>query len=131
MVRSSSPGVIYDQPAGLPHITTWRAGGCPSGTYSERMRAEGWYRDPYGLHTDRWFSDGQPTDLVRDGTVESRDTPPSARYSGALVESAEEPPEGGADLRRADEAESGRPPGTRTREEIWAISETEASGGLD
>jgi hypothetical protein len=68
------------------------------------MRAEGWYRDPFHLHTDRWFSDGQPTSLVRDGTEESRDAPPSATYSGPLVESVEVPPEDGLDLRRADEA---------------------------
>jgi hypothetical protein len=24
------------------------------------MHAEGWYRDPYGLHADRWFSNGRP-----------------------------------------------------------------------
>jgi hypothetical protein len=28
--------------------------------------AEGWYRDPYGIHQDRWFSAGTPTSLVRD-----------------------------------------------------------------
>jgi hypothetical protein len=92
------------------------------------MRAEGWYADPFGLHTDRWFSDGRPTDLVRDGKVESRDAPPSAAYSGPLVEAAEVAPEGGIDLRRADEAESGRPPGTR--QQIWAAIETAASGGM-
>jgi hypothetical protein len=92
------------------------------------MRAEGWYEDPFGLHTDRWFSDGRPTDLVRDGKVESRDAPPSATYSGPLVEAAELAPEGGIDLRRADEAESGRPPGTR--QQIWAAIETAASGGM-
>jgi hypothetical protein len=69
---------------------------------------EGWYTDPYGLHDARWFSDGRPTKLVRDGTEESYDDPPD-----------EPPPERpkpieghgashGDDLRRADEA---RPPG--------------------
>jgi hypothetical protein len=38
--------------------------------------AEGWYRDPYGAHEDRWFSDGHPTSLVRDAGAESRDEPP-------------------------------------------------------
>jgi hypothetical protein len=28
------------------------------------VEAEGWYRDPYELHTDRWFSAGRPTALV-------------------------------------------------------------------
>ena len=105
--------------------------GCPS-VETEltlgSMRAEGWYQDPYGLHTDRWFSDGQPTDLVRDGKVESRDAPPSAPFSGPLVESVEVPLEEGLDLRRADEAEGGRPVGTV--KQIWAGIETAASGGL-
>jgi len=94
------------------------------------MRAEGWYQDPYHLHTDRWFSDGQPTDLVRDGDgkVESRDAPPSATFSGPLVEAVEVPPVDGADLRRADEAEAGRPPGTA--QQIWAGIETAASAGV-
>jgi hypothetical protein len=29
------------------------------------MAEEGWYVDPYGLHDDRWISDGTPTVLVR------------------------------------------------------------------
>ena len=92
------------------------------------MRAEGWYQDPFKLHTDRWFSDGQPTDLVRDGKVESRDAPPSATFSGPLVEAVEVPPVDGTDLRRADEAEAGRPPGTARQ--IFAGLETAGSGGL-
>jgi len=31
------------------------------------MAEEGWYSDPYRLHEHRWFSDGKPTALVRDG----------------------------------------------------------------
>lgn len=42
------------------------------------MNAEGWYLDPYGLHDERWFSDGSPTALVRDGRTVSQDTPPTA-----------------------------------------------------
>jgi hypothetical protein len=37
---------------------------------------EGWYRDPYGRHVHRWFSAGEPTDLVRDDGVTSQDPPP-------------------------------------------------------
>ena len=40
------------------------------------MRAQGWHRDPYGVHGERWFSDGKPTRLVRDEGVESYDAPP-------------------------------------------------------
>jgi hypothetical protein len=35
--------------------------------------AEGWYRDPTGRHEQRWFSDGAPTALVRDGELDARD----------------------------------------------------------
>jgi hypothetical protein len=34
------------------------------------VKAQGWYRDPYSVHEDRYFSDGQPTKLVRDGGSE-------------------------------------------------------------
>lgn len=40
-------------------------------------RAEGWYRDPFAIHEDRWMSQGQPTKLVRDGGTESYDDPPT------------------------------------------------------
>jgi hypothetical protein len=36
----------------------------------------GWNIDPYGLHEHRYFSGGQPTNLVRDGGRESYDEPP-------------------------------------------------------
>jgi len=38
--------------------------------------AEGWFRDPFGVHEDRWISGGRPTKLVRDGGVEGSDEPP-------------------------------------------------------
>jgi hypothetical protein len=40
------------------------------------MRAQGWYRDPYRRHGERWISDGRPTSLVRDHGAESFDAPP-------------------------------------------------------
>jgi hypothetical protein len=40
-------------------------------------RAQGWYLDPYGIHGQRWISDGHPTVLVRDQGLESRDEPPA------------------------------------------------------
>jgi hypothetical protein len=46
------------------------------------MREEGWYVDPYGLHDRRWFSDGTPTKLVRDGDLESSDPPPDRPFEG-------------------------------------------------
>lgn len=92
------------------------------------MRAEGWYLDPYKLHTDRWFSDGRPTALVRDDGVESRDPPPSEEFAEPLVRTPENPQEDAGDLRRADDAEAGGPIGAR--KQIWAGIETAATGGL-
>jgi hypothetical protein len=46
------------------------------------MRVQGWYQDPYGVHAQRWVSNGQPTALVRDGGVESYDPPAAAGPPG-------------------------------------------------
>ena len=73
------------------------------------MTEEGWYVDPYGLHDDRWISDGAPTALVRDGGVESQGPPPGAPYTGPLERVEETPPGHGEDLLRADSAEHGKP----------------------
>ena len=70
------------------------------------VEAEGWYRDPFAVHTDRWFSDGRPTALVRDGDREGHDPPPDGGFSGPLVDAAVSEPADGDDLRRADEAEA-------------------------
>lgn len=70
------------------------------------QEAEGWYRDPYRIHDDRWMSAGLPTRLVRDGRTESYDEPPDLPLPNALVPAnvaGDEPPSG-SDLRRADEA---------------------------
>ena len=69
------------------------------------MHAEGWYRDPYGLHGDRWFSDGRPTNLVRDQGIESRDEPPPGEPPLPLEPVAETEESDGRDLLRADDAE--------------------------
>jgi hypothetical protein len=39
-------------------------------------KTQGWYRDPFGLHEDRYFTEGFATKLVRDGGRESYDLPP-------------------------------------------------------
>jgi hypothetical protein len=54
------------------------------------VRAEGWYRDPFGIHQDRWISDGRPTSLVRDGQIESQDEPPTDDLPGTLTPSIPE-----------------------------------------
>ena len=55
------------------------------------------------MHTDRWFSDGAPTELVRDGRQESKDPPPDSPYSGPLVEADSAGVADSDDLRRADD----------------------------
>jgi len=71
------------------------------------VSAEGWYHDPYHLHQHRWFSNGAPTGLVRDGSVESQDDAPPTPLDGPLVEVEGPQASFGSDLRRADEAEAG------------------------
>lgn len=43
----------------------------------DQPRLQGWHADPFGLHEFRYFSAGDPTKLVRDGTVEVYDEPPA------------------------------------------------------
>jgi hypothetical protein len=43
-------------------------------------RQQGWSADPFGLHEERYFSAGRATKLVRDGTTESYDEPPSGTW---------------------------------------------------
>src|SRR6516165_12043961 len=62
---------------------------------SATTQAEGWYLDPFKLHTERWFSNGQPTKLVRDDGEESYDPPPSRRFEGELIEAPKKPPRPG------------------------------------
>ena len=69
--------------------------------------AQGWYRDPYGVHQDRYFSAGAPTKLVRDGGREAYDLPPDRPLpSGDLVpaDQVDDDTGDGSDLRRADDA---------------------------
>jgi hypothetical protein len=73
------------------------------------VKAEGWYRDPYLVHEDRWFSAGEPTALVRDGGVDGNDPPPAVPPKAELDEAPQAEPAEGNDLRRADDgsAEAG------------------------
>jgi hypothetical protein len=70
---------------------------------------EGWYRVPFGIHEDRWISDGRPTRLVRDAGVEASDEPPTDREPGELVPIPEPEISSRDDIRRADDAEAGPP----------------------
>ena len=70
------------------------------------MTEEGWYSDPYGVHEHRWFSDGTPTNLVRDQGRTSQDPPPQTAYVDEPhpIESA--PSLAEDDLRRGDDEEA-------------------------
>jgi len=46
---------------------------------------QGWFVDPFGLHDQRWFSQGTATPLVRDGRNESQDPPPDGVPPGPLL----------------------------------------------
>ncbi len=76
--------------------------------------AQGWYEDPYRLHGYRWFTNGKPSNLVRDGLVESRDAPPALPYVGSLVPESSDTNVGanGADLQRA---------GDRQKPDYWDV----------
>jgi len=91
------------------------------------VRAQGWYRDPYRLHEDRYFSDGQPTKLVRDGGAEDYDPPPPGRPDEELVEASQTQPNDGYDLRRADDPSAG--PVTSDKRPFWAVLDSAAVWG--
>jgi hypothetical protein len=68
------------------------------------MAEEGWYTDPYRHHEHRWFSNGSPTNLVRDDGKTSKDSPPDSPYleEPKLIELP--PSRAEDDLRREDES---------------------------
>ncbi len=53
---------------------------------------QGWFVDPFGVHEARWFSQGRPTALVRDGGVESQDPAPGPAVDQPLVRARPAPP---------------------------------------
>ena len=83
------------------------------------MTAEGWYVDPYGVHDARWFSDGEPTALVREGRVEAQDPPPDGAHVGDLREVDEDAATDGQDLLRSDAAEGTTFDPDALEESVW------------
>lgn len=69
------------QPAQPLPARQHRAGSSQAASYPDD-EIQGWYLDPYGKHGERWFSRGEPTDLVRDGDTESTDPLPLPRPPG-------------------------------------------------
>ena len=92
---------------------------------------EGWFTDPYAVHEARWFSDGRPTKLVRDGEVESYDEPPPGAPT-VVPEKLEVDPSAvnGDDLIRADDAEQ-TDPYDSTSQVMEALDSFGQSGLLD
>jgi len=80
---------------------------CVGDSTEVRVEAQGWYRDPYLVHEDRWFSAGQPTKLVRDSGIETYDPPPVSPPKVELVEARHSHPTDGSALRRADDLSAG------------------------
>ena len=50
---------------------------------------QGWHADPFGRHEERYFSAGQPTSLVRDGSTEGHDDPSAGNGDPAAAISME------------------------------------------
>ena len=56
-----------------------------AGAHDPDELPQGWFVDPFGLHDQRWFSQGTATPLVRDGNHESQDPPPDGVPPGPLL----------------------------------------------
>jgi len=71
----------------------------------------GWFSDPYHEHEYRYFSEGNPTKLVRDSGTESFDPPPDFPMPESPVRAPSHAATatGGADMRRADDVEREAP----------------------
>ena len=53
---------------------------------------QGWHADPFGTHEQRYFSAGQPTALVRDGSREANDPPPPEPVADGTAAYSPPPP---------------------------------------
>jgi hypothetical protein len=89
--------------------------------------AEGWYRDPFAIHEDRWMSQGRPTKLVRDGGVESYDPPPDLPLPAELEPAV---PEGGEASGSPGSDEAGRDSGYSDRRARRAAFDAVTGGAL-
>jgi hypothetical protein len=91
---------------------------------------EGWHTDPYARHEARWMSDGTPTALVRDGAVEGHDPAPEGPFIVTPERLGDDPqPNGGADLRRADEAERSAISGFERDRRAWDAFDRSGGSG--
>jgi hypothetical protein len=91
-------------------------------------QAQGWYRDPYAIHEDRYLSAGMPTKLVRDGDQEAYDPPPDRPMPpGELVpvEASDNGVTDGSDLIRAGD----RSDPNRAKDAVFTVFDR-SSGAL-
>ena len=58
------------------------ARGMATGGDTPEEPPQGWFADPFDVHEARWFSQGTPTALVRDGCTESQDRAARADLDG-------------------------------------------------
>jgi hypothetical protein len=86
-------------------------------TYGER---QGWLTDPFQLHEQRYFADGQPTGLVRDGDAEGYDEPPPGAAGAPAGEGSLELASGGGDPAWPGVVPDARAPWRRRRAGILA-----------
>jgi len=93
------------------------------------VKAQGWFRDPYHIHEDRYFSDGHPPKLVRDGDAECFDPPPPGPPDETLVEVGRSESSDGSDLRRADDG--GRRAAYDKKAAFWAALDAVAQGPVN
>jgi hypothetical protein len=70
---------------------------------------EGWYTDPYARHEARWMSQGTPTRLVRDASIEGNDPVTDEPFKVTPVRIESDGPHDGSDMLRADDAEHEAP----------------------
>lgn len=90
--RSAAPGSVYCR-------------GMDMGAEDPEKPPQGWFVDPFGVHEQRWYSQGRATSLVRDGRTETQDPPPDGVVTGPLMRSHPYPGPGRAsdDLLRGDD----------------------------
>ena len=115
---------------------TWRSGAHPSSFLVDQLvlvrhtevivearnhHEEGWYTDPFDRHEARWFSDGLPTKLVRDGPVESQDPPPDEPFRSEPVRVVPAHESDESDLHRADDAVSDAFDQAKATREVFGI----------
>ncbi len=96
---------------------------------------QGWHPDPFGAHEMRWYSQGDPTQLVRDHGRETYDPPPEgatlpiedATPDTNPEEPSEEPPNAELPQHVSEPAKPSRSDPLTPSELVWLEERAEAS----